>query len=585
MPANHASTGARDPGSQGEKQPSVCTGPSPVIDFVPGGQALSWTAISRARRKLGQERGTIFKDWGGRVPVALAYPNSYQLGMSNLGLHVVYRLFNKQPFIVCERVFYDNSDDPPISLESQRPIVEFAALAFSLSFEMDYFNIIGMLRRASIPLASEQRDESHPLLIAGGPCVMANPEPLAPILDAFVVGEGEAVVPALSKVLSEGMDGDRGELLELLATIPGIYVPRFYKVEREDDHILSIRPSAGQPYPVQRQWPSDLDDCPANSVIMTDETEFGDMYLIEAARGCSRGCFFCLTGSAYLPVRERSPRILLEQAREGLRYRSKLGLIAPSLSDYSHIEELVTGLRDLGADISVASLRVDPLPQLLLKALAESGVQTLTIAPEAGSERLRHKIRKGISTEDIVRATELAARYDFPQLKLYFMVGLPTETDDDVRQMVGLVRDVRERFHRRVVVNVTPFVPKAQTPFQWMAMTTIETLAERLRYIKSKLASMNVEIRAESSRWAEVQGVLARGDRRVGKALMTIEKMSLSQWRRALHDQGLDSTLYLGHHSKDEILPWATVNSRPACHASTGRKAARPRQGLAREAV
>ena len=546
---------------------------------------MDWKSISQARRKLAQEQGTICKDWGGRIPIALAYPNTYRIGMSNLGLHVIYRLLNEQPYIVCERVFYDKYDSPPMSLESQRPMAEFAVLAFTVSFEMDYFNLLTMLRQAGIPLPSEERDEGYPLLIAGGPCVMANPEPLAPIFDAFVIGEGEAVVPTLSKTLWEGIDGNREEVLRRLAAVPGVYVPRFYRIEREDDHILRVRPSAGLPYPVQRQWPSDLDSHPATSVIMTEETEFGDMYLIEVARGCHRGCHFCLAGFTYLPVRERSPKTLLVQAREGLRYRRKLGLIGACLSDYSHIEELVAGLRDLGAEISVASLRVDPLPEALLRALVESRVQTLTIAPEAGSERLRRKIRKGISREDIIHAAELAALYDFPRLKLYFMVGLPTETDDDASQIVDLVQAVRKRFRRRLAVNITPFVPKAQTPFQWMAMAPLDVLEGRLHYIKSNLRSMGVEIKAESSRWAQVQSILARGDRRVGKALMTVEKKSLTAWRRALEEQGLRAEFYLGNLSKDEILPWATVSAGTGYCSPTGIGVRQSRQKVAKETV
>jgi len=522
---------------------------------------LNWKSISQVKRKLDGEEGTTYKDWGGRIPIALAYPNTYYVGMSNLGLHVIYRLLNEQPDIVCERVFYQEDNRTPISLESQRQIGEFAILAFTLSFEMDYFNLLTMLRQAGLPLSSEDRDESHPLLIAGGACVMTNPEPLAPIFDAFVIGEGEAVLPTLSETLREEMGSNREELLKRLATIPGVYVPRFYQIEREDGHISSISPSPGLPYPVQRQWLSDLDAQPTTSVIVTEETEFGDMYLIEVTRGCHRGCHFCLAGFTYLPMRERSLETLLACASKGLKHRRKLGLIGASLSDYSHIEELVTSLRSLGARISVASLRVDPLPKPLLQALAESGAQTLTVAPEAGSERLRRKIKKGISTEDIIHATELAAQYSFPQLKLYFMLGLPTETNDDVRQIVDLVQAVRKRFNRRLTVNITPFVPKAQTPFQWMAMAPIEVLEERLDYIKGDLRSMNVEIRTESSRWAQVQGILARGDRRVGEALMTVEKKTLSAWRRALVKQGLRAEPYLGNRSKDEILPWATIST------------------------
>lgn len=538
---------------------------------------MDWKSISRARRKLDREEGTIYKDWGGRIPVALAYPNSYYVGMSNLGMHAMYRLLNASADIVCERVFHEPDDRVPISLESQRPISEFAVLAFSLPFEMDYFNMVTMLRQARIPLSSQERDDSHPLLIAGGPCVMANPEPLAPVFDAFVIGEGEVVVPTLGEVLRGAVSNDRQELIHRLASVPGVYVPRFYRIERENDHISGISPSPGVPFPVQRQWLSDLDAHPTSSAIMTEDTEFGDMYLMEVTRGCERRCHFCLGGVTYLPMRERSLESLLGQAKRGLKYRTKLGLIGPSLSDYSRIEELARALLILGAEISVSSLRVDPLPEALLQALAESGCHTLTIAPEAGSERLRRKINKGISEEDIVRAVKLAAQYGFSQLKLYFMLGLPTETDDDVREIVNLVRAMRQLFRRQLTINVTPFVPKAQTPFQRVAMAPPELLEERLGYLKGNLRTMNVDIRAESTRWARIQGVLARGDRRVGEALMTVEKKSVSAWRRALETHGLRPDAYLGHHSKDEILPWASV--------SAGTGLARATQELAKETV
>jgi radical SAM superfamily enzyme YgiQ (UPF0313 family) len=534
---------------------------------------LDWGTISLIKRRLKNEKGTVYKDWGGRLPIAIVYANTYYIGMSNLGVHVIYRLFNEQPNIVCERVFYQEKG-ASISLESQRRLTDFAVLAFSLSFELDYFNLVAMLQQAGIPLRAEQRDEAHPLLIAGGPCVTANPEPLAPMFDAFVIGEGEVVAPALADALWHGLELGREDLLKGLASIPGVYVPRLYHIETENERIVSIRPPSGLRHPVQRQWLADLDAFPASSAVVTEETEFGDMYLMEVSRGCRRGCRFCLAGFAYLPMRERSLEVLLSSAEEGLKHRRKLGLIGASLSDYSDIEQLVAGLRGLGAEISVASLRVDPLPKSLLRALAASGAQTLTIAPEAASERLRDEINKGISTESIMQAVELAAKYEFPHLKLYFMIGLPTETDTDARKIVELVRSIRERFNRHLTVNISAYVPKAQTPFQRMPMAPRDVLEERLRYVKRNLGPMNVATRADSIRWAEVQGVLARGDRRVGQALMSMESSSLSAWRGALERAGLNTQWYLRTRSKDEVLPWSTV--------SAGSSAGQPVQQVAR---
>ena len=525
---------------------------------------MGWETIQRAREKLRGEVGAVFKDWGGRLPIALIYPNSYYVGMSNLGVHVVYRLFNDYPDIVCERVFHERADPVPVSLESQRPLGDFAVLACSLSFELDYLNLVEMLRHSGFPLFSAQRDATHPLLIAGGPCVMANPEPLATIVDAFAIGEAETIIPRLVGVLSGAVDADRRELLRRLAALPGIYVPAFYEVEAADDQIVAIRPTAGVPYPVQRQWLADLDAYPARSVVLTRDTEFGDMYLLEVTRGCGRGCHFCLAGVAYSPVRERSPETLLTTAREGLEHRQTLGLIGASLSDYSQIEGLVRSLRRMGAKLSVSSLRVDPLPEALLQALSESGSQTITLAPEAGSERLRRMIRKGISTEDIMRAVELVAGRDFPHLKLYFMLGLPGEEKTDVQAIVQLMEGVRKRFHRRITVNVTPFVPKAQTPFERQPMAGRDILAERIGYVDKALRALDVETRADSPRWAEVQAILARGDRRLGEALMALSGTTLAAWRSALKAADLNAGHYLGDRSAERMLPWSTIAAQ-AC--------------------
>jgi len=510
---------------------------------------MKWETIAAQRRILGGEQGSVIKDWGGRLPVALVYPNSYYVGMSSLAVHTLYRLLNAQPDVACERVFCGYRTPQhgtlPVSLESQRRLAEFPVLTASFSFDLDYLNFMTLLRDAGIGALSAERDDFDPVIIAGGPAVSANPEPLAGVCDAFCIGEVEEGLPQLLDALRDSWAGRR-RLLESLSQIPGMYVPALHSPQH------SI---------VLRQWVRDLDAYPTHSSVLTRASEFGDMYLIEIARGCGRGCRFCLTGCIYSPPRERSVEAILEQVRVGKEYRSRIGLVSAAVSDYTEIAALSSGILRLGLSISVSSLRIDPLPEVLLAALAASGARTLTMAPEAGSDRLREAINKHVHHEDIIQAARSASKFRFPELKLYFMLGLPGEDDADVEAVVDLVRDIRKFYTGKVVASIAAFVPKAQTPFQRQLFAPMPLLQRRLRHVRDGLRSIGVAVKWDSLAWAEVQAVLARGDRRLSKVLASLQSPSLSEWRQALQQQDLTAQEFTTERSKDAELPWRFIRT------------------------
>jgi len=512
---------------------------------------MGWDEIKQAKQRLSREQGTVHKDWGGRVPVALVYPNSYYIGMSNLGLHAIYRLLNSYHEVVAERVFWENKPrELPLSLESRRPLADFAVLAFSISYEADYFNVVQILKTSGIPLYATERDSRHPLVIAGGPCVTANPAPLSPFFDCLAIGEAEPVIPSLLPVLLDGIGSERDELLKALAALPGIYAPRHY-------------PGTA----VVRQWLKNLDDFPTTSAILTRDTELGDLYLVEVERGCKWGCRFCLVSNAFRPMRFHSLDSLITQAGEGLQYRKRLGLVGPSISDHPQIEELVVKLRQMGAGLSFSSLRIKPLSAAVLRALVEGGARTVTLAPEAGSQRLRQSIKKGISDDDILAAIDKVAEQRIKQVKLYFMIGLPTETEEDIEAIIKLTLDGKSILDRwqsgaRLTLNVSPFVPKAGTPFQWLPAQQPAVLNHRLSLLRNSLQPKCIKIKSESPSWTEVQAVLARGGAEVAGVLADIESVSLSGWRKAVEKCRLDADFY-AHQRWDtgQKLPWAMVDS------------------------
>lgn len=541
---------------------------------------MAWEQIAEAKRILSKEIGTVYKDWGGRLPVVLAYPNTYYVGMSSLALQILYRRFNERSDVVCERVFWDKGGLQArrslLSLESQQPVDEFAVWAFTISYEMDYFNVVEMLRQAGVPPLAADRDERWPLLIAGGPGITMNPEPMAPFFDAIVIGEGEEVVDTLVETILAVGNEDRAALLAALDRIEGVYVPQL---------VPPIEPGAAWGLPprrIKRLWVRHLERYPTVSALYTPDTEFGGLHLMEIARGCGRGCRFCLAGYVYRPPREQPLELLLEWAKEGLKHRDRIGLISAAVSDHTQIDELAIRLRELGAKLSVSSMRVDPISVPLVRALRESGTQTLTIAPEAGSQRLRDIINKTQTEQQILDAVDLAESLGFPQLKLYFMVGHPGETEADVQALIDLTLEVRRRFRRRLVINATPYVPKAHTPFQWEAMLDEETLTRRQKTIQRAVGRHDVAVRADSVPWARVQAVLARGDRRLAPALLSMPRLSIEAFHRALAEHGLSEEEYLGARHPGALQPWDIVESgvRTTYFLFEQRHAARAETGL-----
>ena len=521
------------------------------------------------------ERGVIRKPVTGRLRVALVYPNSYRVGMSSLGFQTVYRLFNDIDWVVCERAFLPTQDGGKkprvLTVESRTPIQDFDIIAFSISYENDAPTVLTILETAGLPLAAAHRGEGLPLVLAGGVLCFLNTEPLAPFVDAFLIGEAEGMLSAFFNAFDSSQE--KKDLLTRLAReVPGVYVPAFYRPRYHADGTLAaMEPTADVPATVKRIMAPDLSCLPTASTILTPDTTFDDTYLIEVSRGCPHGCRFCGAGYVYRPPRFRPLDLLERQVDEGCALTDRIGLVGAAVSDLPGLQELC--VKDRGREIhfGFSSLRADALDDTLANALLKSHVKTATIAPDAGSQRMRQVINKGVTEEHVLAATETLVAAGIPNLKIYFMIGLPTETDDDVAAIVDLVKAVKGRFLKssrgkghmgEITVSVSSFVPKPFTPFQWVAMDDVRILKGKLKTIKTGLKSIpNVRVHADVPRWAFVQGVLARGDRRVADLLLLAHR-NQGNWPKTFKAANVDPLFYAQRERHpDELFPWDFIDN------------------------
>jgi radical SAM superfamily enzyme YgiQ (UPF0313 family) len=547
----------------------------------------SWALRESARRTLAREVGYVQKPHGHRLRVALAFPNTYFVGMSNLGFQTVYRLFNDLDDVVCERVFLPPKQELEaqrasgtrlITLESQTPVSDFDVFALSVSFEWDYTNVLTMLRLAGLPVYAAERSTRHPLIVIGGAVTFVNPEPLALFADVITAGEGEVLIPDLMSAISAA--SSREDLLRRLATTRGFYVPSMYEVDyAADGTIARMAPRAAEQASAPALAPAVVRKAavksterldPPHTSIFTPDTEFGSRFLIEVVRGCANLCRFCWAGYNYLPVRAFPTDRILDLAKQARTHANRTGLVSIALCDHPDIERILTELSGMGYSISPASLRLDDLTETIVRLLRESGERTLTIAPETGSDRLRRVINKTVTNEEILDRADLIFASGIENLKLYFMIGLPTETAEDLESIRDLTLQMRERMMKhakgrgrvgRIIGSVNPLIPKPGTTYQWLPMEQIADTDRKVKHLRRLMSGIdNVYFTIKSERHSYYQALLSLGDRRVAPAIEVAERNG-GNWRAAVEEAGVDGEFFIFRdRSRDAILPWHIID-------------------------
>jgi radical SAM superfamily enzyme YgiQ (UPF0313 family) len=526
------------------------------------------------REKLDAEKGFISP---GQAPlrICLVFPNTYHVGMSNLAVHMLYSILNDRTDCVCERSFCEE----PLtgrSLESGSWLDTFHIVAFTISFELDYPNAIKILRRSNIPTRSADRDETHPLVIAGGPCIFSNPEPLADCFDACVIGEGEEAIHEIVGAYARARDRKmkRASLLSAISEIGGSYVPSLFEpIYSDDGRTIGYESAPGDALPIWARVVSILDDHPCHSAIVTPGTEFANMFLVELGRGCRRGCRFCSACHIYLR-RERSLESIEHQILRGKSLSDRIGLVTSDLADYRHRSDLIAFLLNNGLGFSVSSVRADAITDDLLTGLMKTGQRTLTLAPEVASRTLARFTGKRISADTFLGSIDTALGHGIINFRLYFMIGFPGERDEDIQAIAGLAKQTHAIMRRaagkmgkigKLTVSVNPFVPKPFTPLESTAFAPVKTLSRRIKLLREGLSRIgNTRLIAESPRMARLQCAFSRGDRRaVRLAELLADGQTPAQATRLF---GEEIERYTGEQPGDGAMhPWNVIEPPAAC--------------------
>ena len=545
---------------------------------------MDWKLKKKYATVLESETGYVKKVWGAYNTVGLAYPNQYRTGMANLGFQTIYKIFNDLPSFLCERVFLPVSGNDAkfvsgaagiFSIENQKAINEFDILAFSISFENDYPNVLKMLDLAGIPLLTKDRSENHPLVIGGGIALTLNPEPLADFFDLFILGEAEEVLPEFCRYFEEArrLGHDRRKLLDnLQRQINNIYVPGLYEVKYcVESKIQSIMPKdAGLPEKIKIKHIKDINTFYTEEVISAPETEMEDMFLVEVNRGCARSCRFCAASFVYRPVRFRSYKEIAASVDHGLKRKKKIGLVGTAVSEHPDLARICEYIIAKSARAGLGSLRIDQIDEKIVDLIKANGIETVALAPEAGSQRMRDVLRKDITQDDIMRAVELLAEKDIPNLRLYFMVGLPGEVEQDIDAIIELTGTIQHHIlskfegkkkFRRITLSVNQFIPKPATPFQWCALADVNAVGRKIKKIENAFRrEKSIKVIHDVPKWNYVQALLSLGDRRVGEILLAVNRLE-GNWAQALKEVNINADFYVYRQKQsDEVLPWDIID-------------------------